>query len=133
MTDHASSMIRRRSAAALAVALAIGGLPLAALAHHGWGGYGQEEFTLAGKVESATLGNPHGLVKVRADDGGGVWDVVLGPPSNQRRAGLTEAELPAGAAVTAYGHRHNDPARLEMKTERLRVGERMFDIYPGRS
>ena len=66
------------------------------------------------------------------DSGGRVWDAVLGPPRNQSRAGLTEDALPAGAAVTASGHRHLDPNRLEMKTERLRVAERVFDIYPDR-
>ena len=103
-----------------------------ALAHHGWGGYGTEEFSLSGTVQSANLGGPHGMVRVR-DNGGRVWDVVLGPPRNQSRAGLTEAELPAGVAVMAFGHRHLDPNRLEMKTERLRVAERVFDIYPDRS
>ena len=91
-----------------------------ALAHHGWGGYGTEELSLSGTVQSANLGGPHGMVRVR-DNGGRVWDVVLGPPRNQSRAGLTEAELPAGVAVMAFGHRHLDPNRLEMKTERLRV------------
>jgi hypothetical protein len=35
--------------------------------------------------------------------------------------------------VAASGHRHLDPNRLEMKTERLRVADRVFDIYPDRS
>ena len=115
------------------LALGLGGrVAPPALAHHGWGGYGAEEFSLSGRVESANLGGPHGVVRVR-DDGGRVWDVVLGPPRNQSRAGLTEDALPAGAAVTAFGHRHLDPNRLEMKTERLRVADRVFDIYPDRS
>jgi uncharacterized protein DUF6152 len=113
-----------------AVGLGRGAAP--ALAHHGWTGYGAEEFSLSGTVQSANLGGPHGVVRV-LDGGGRVWDVVLGPPRNQSRAGLTEAALPAGAAVTAWGHRHLDPNRLEMKTERLRVGGTVFDIYPDRS
>ncbi len=129
-----TSMLPRRPLAArlglLAAGLAGGAAP--AFAHHGWGGYGAEEFSLTGTVQSANLGGPHGVVKVR-DDAGRVWDVVLGPPRNQSRAGLTEAELPAGAAVAAFGHRHLDPNRLEMKTERLRVAGRVFDIYPDRS
>ncbi|GJE01577.1 DUF6152 family protein [Methylobacterium isbiliense] len=118
---------RRRTLAALGFTAL---LPAAAAAHHGWSGYGTDDFSLTGTVEGATLGNPHGVVKVRAADG--VWDVVLGPPSNQRRAGLTEDLVPAGAAVTAYGHRHLDPGRREMKTERLVVAGRSFDIYPDR-
>ena len=130
--DFPSNMPRRRALAA-GLGLPAFGLGTApARAHHGWTGYGAEEFSLSGTVQSANLGGPHGVVRV-LDGGGRVWDVVLGPPRNQSRAGLTEAELPPGAAVTAYGHRHLDPNRLEMKTERLRVGDRAFDIYPDRS
>ena len=114
------------------LALGLGGVAAPAPAPHGWTGYGAEEFSRSGTVQSANLGGPHGVVRVR-DGGGRVWDVVLGPPRNQSRAGLTEAALPGGAAVTAFGHRHLDPDRLEMKTERLRVGEAVFDIYPDRS
>jgi hypothetical protein len=129
----AANSPRRRLAARLGlVAFALGCGLSPAVAHHGWGGYRTEEFSLAGTVQSANLGGPHGLVRVR-DAEGRVWDVVLGPPGHQRRAGLTEEALPAGAAVTAYGHRHLDPNRLEMKTERLVVAGRAFDIYPDRS
>jgi len=121
-----------RFASRLAALAAVGlGIAAPVAAHHGWGGYGSEDFSLNGTVQSANLGGPHGVVRVQ-DGGGRVWDVVLGPPRNQSRAGLTEAELPAGAAVVASGHRHLDPNRLEMKTERLRVGQRVFDIYPDR-
>ena len=116
----------RRAALALALVVAV-----PAAAHHGWVGYLQEDFMLDGTVQSAYLGNPHGVVKVQ-DTAGKVWDVVLGPPSYQNRAGLTDALVPAGAPVTAFGHRHTDPARFEMKTERLDVNSRRFDIYPDR-
>lgn len=106
-------------------------IALPAAAHHGWAGYLQADFQMQGAVQSAYLGNPHGVVKVR-DSEGRVWDVVLGPPGHQQRAGLTDAALPEGASVTAYGHRHTDPQRFEMKTERLDVNGRRFDIYPDR-
>lgn len=128
MTERTQG-VRRLLVGGLAL-LSLGGASAAALAHHGWSGYLDDDFALSGTVESARLGNPHGLVSVRAAEG--VWDVVLGPAVNQRRAGLTEAEVPAGAEVTAYSHRHRDPERLEMKTERLRVGDRDFAIYPNR-
>ena len=122
--------LSRRATSAVLVGLASASAP-AVLAHHGWAGYGNDGFSLSGNVQSAYLGNPHGVVKVR-DGGGKVWDVVLGPPSYQNRAGLTDALVPAGATVTAEGHRHQDPNRLEMKTERLTVNGRNFDIYPDR-
>jgi len=118
--------------AAVLTILMILGFAAAAQAHHGWASYHDEEFSLAGTVVSAALGNPHGLIKVR-DEQGRVWDVVLGPPRNQSQAGLTEALVPTGAAITAHGHRHVDPGRLEVKTERLLVNGRTFEIYPNRS
>ncbi len=103
----------------------------AAFAHHGWAGYGDEDFALTGRVERADFAGPHGQLRVRAE--GGVWLVVLGPASRNTRAGLNGRAVPAGATVTARGHRHRDPQRLEMKTERLTVAGRTYDIYPDRS
>jgi uncharacterized protein DUF6152 len=115
------------------VAAAVAAMALAApsAAHHGWAGYLDEDFSLTGTVERANLGGPHGLLRVRA--GRGVWDVVLAPPTRNQRAGLIPEAVPRGARVTAQGHRHRNPRRLEMKTERLIVGSRTFDLYPERS
>jgi hypothetical protein len=57
---------------------------------------------------------------------------MLAPPAGIQRAGLERSALPVGTRVTARGHRHRDPARLEIKTERLVVGTRTYDLYPGR-
>ena len=116
--------------------LAAAGLAAAALAtptaaHHGWDAYLDAEFSLTGTVESANLGGPHGLIRLRA--GREVWDVVLAPPTRIQRAGLTLAAVPRGTRVTARGHRHREGTRLEMKTERLVVGSRTYDLYPERS
>jgi Family of unknown function (DUF6152) len=125
MTVHRFS---RRAAAALFLTLALG--TSAALAHHGWSGYLDEEFTLTGVVEAVDLGNPHGRLDVRAD--GGVWNVGLGPPFRNERAGISDGVIKVRDTVTAHGHRHRDPDRLEMKTERLEVGDQVYDIYPNR-
>ena len=118
----------RRAAASLFLMLALGAS--SALAHHGWSGYLDDDFELTGVVEEIELGNPHGFLMVRAD--GGVWNVVLAPPARNRRAGVTDGVIEVGDTVTAYGHRHRDPDRLEMKTERLEVGDQVYDIYPSR-
>jgi hypothetical protein len=115
------------SVAILASALAIA---LPASAHHGWADYQTQESEVSGVVQSVELGAPHGLIKVKA--GNGVWDVMLAPPAGIQRAGLERSALPVGTRVTARGHRHNDPKRLEIKTERLVVGDRTYDLYPGR-
>jgi hypothetical protein len=123
--DHVR--IVRRTALGLGLLL-IGGTSV--LAHHGWSGYSDAQFSLTGVVETVDLGQPHGHLMVRAD--GGVWDVVLGPPARNRRAGITDGVIQIGATVTAYGKRHLDPSRLEMKTERLQVGDKVYAIYPER-
>ncbi|MGQ0558599.1 MAG: DUF6152 family protein [Sphingosinicella sp.] len=115
----------------LAFAFAAAALATPSSAHHGWMNYLDEEFSLTGRIVEARLGGPHGLLRVRV--GRALWDVVLAPPTRNQRAGLAAAHVPRGARVTARGHRHRDPRRLEMKTERLIVGARTFDLYPERS
>jgi hypothetical protein len=118
----------RGAASALFLGLTLGAS--AALAHHGRSGYLDDDFELTGMVEEIELGIPHGHLMVRADDG--VWNVVLGPPARNRRAGINDGVIEVGDAVTARGKRHRDPDRLEMKTERLHAGDRTYDIYPNR-
>ena len=119
---------RRRGAVAAGLGLLLLAAP--ALAHHGWNSYGEEEFSLTGTVETVYLGNPHGVLRVRTEEG--LWDVVLGPPGRNGRAGLVEGVVAPGDVVTAHGQPHTAPTRLEMKTERLVVDDQTFDIYPDR-
>lgn len=105
--------------------------PLPAMAHHGWAGYLDEDFEISGTVETpVSLAGPHATLKMRVD--GEVWNVVLAPPPRTAQTGLKEGLIPVGAAVTAHGHRHRNPAVLEIKTERLTWGKRVFDVYPER-
>ena len=76
---------------------------LPALAHHGWSGYLDYDFELTGVVEEIDLGQPHGHLMVHAE--GGMWDVVLGPPFRNQRAGITDGVIEIGDTVTASGHR----------------------------
>ena len=115
----------------IAAAIAVLALAAPLAAHHGWGEYQDAEFSLTGVVERANLGGPHGVIRLRA--GRQVWEVVLAPPTRIQRAGLTAAAVPRGTRLTARGHRHRDPARLEMKTERVVIGRRTYDLYPERS
>lgn len=115
----------------LTAAIAAAALASPSVAHHGWAGYQDADFSLTGVVEAANLGGPHGSLRLRA--GRQVWDVVLAPPTRIQRAGLTAAVVRPGTTVTARGHRHRSPQQLEMKTERLVIGGRTFDLYPDRS
>lgn len=113
--------------AVLIAALASVAAPAAA--HHGWSAYSDKESSVTGVVESADLGAPHGAIKVRAREG--VWNVMLAPPGAIQRSGLTLRAIPAGTRVTARGHKRTDGA-LEIKTERLVVGNTTYDLYPAR-
>jgi hypothetical protein len=115
---------------ALVVALFLTILP--ASAHHGWGGYQDEDFQLSGTVESpVSLAGPHATMKIRAENQ--VWDITLSPPARTERAGLKEGVIPVGAKVTVFGHRHRDPKRFQVKTERVSWNGRLFNVYPDRS
>jgi hypothetical protein len=122
--------LTRRVALVSAFAIALSVVPLAA--HHGWGGYGDTDFQIAGAVTTAvSLAGPHASLRLRAADGQ-VWDVVLAPPARTEAAGLKEGIIPIGAQVTAYGHRHRDAKKFEIKTERLSWNGRTFNVYPNR-
>jgi hypothetical protein len=116
-------------AAGAALALVIG-TSAPAFAHHGWGWYGEQPFELTGTVESANMAGAHGQLRVRS--GNEVWDVVLAPPARNERAGLTAEQVKAGTTVTARGHRWKEGGRLEVKTERLVIGDKTYDLYPER-
>lgn len=117
--------VLRRTVLALALATAA----TAALAHHGWRWTSDQRFELTGVIESARLGNPHGIVTVRADDE--IWTVEVGQPWRNARAGLTDAMFATGAEMTAIGRRSADPATLLMKAEELVIGGETYVLYPG--
>jgi hypothetical protein len=127
------SLRRRRGTLAFAALVAVMCLsPLPAIAHHGWGGYLDAEFDISGTVEApVSLAGPHATMKLRADDH--VWDVVMAPPFRTEQAGLKEGMIPVGAKVAVHGHRHRDPKRFEIKTERLTWNGRVYNVYPDRS
>lgn len=114
------------------VLVAFGMLAVPVAAHHGWGGYHDTQFDLSGTVETAvSLAGPHATMRIRAD--GKVWDVVLAPSTRTARAGLKEGIIPLGAQVTVSGHRHRDPNKYEVKTERVTWNGKTFNVYPDRS
>ena len=125
MKKSSSSLIR-------AVLFALALTPISVAAHHGWAGYFDEETAITGTVETpVSLAGPHAALKIRSN--GQVWDVVLAPPPRTSQAGLKEGLIPVGATVTAHGHRHRDPKKFEIKTERLTWGTRTFNVYPDRT
>ena len=130
MDEHTLSGRGLMVGGAIVLALCLSILPVSA--HHGWGGYLDEDFQLSGTVESpVSLAGPHATMKIRAENQ--VWDITLSPPARTERAGLKEGVIPVGAKVTVFGHRHRDPKRFEVKTERVNWNGRLFNVYPDRS
>jgi hypothetical protein len=127
---HHSPIQARHWTVAVAAALVWSAIPM--LAHHGWAGYRAEDFEISGIVETTvSMAGPHASLTIRAD--GQLWNVVLAPSPRTERAGLKAGMIPVGETVTAYGHRHKDPRTFEIKTERLRWKDRLFNVYPDRS
>ena len=101
-------------------------------AHHGWAGYQTAEFALEGVVvRDVTSDGAHSSMQIRV--GTQVWDLTLAPPAATTRAGLKSGIIPVGATVAINGHRHIDPKRFEVKTERVTWNGRTFNVYPGRT
>lgn len=122
-------MNKRNFAGFLGLTLAT--LSASTLAHHGWSWYGNEDFTLTAVVVEKEFGNPHDRMTVEAD--GQRWNLLLSPPSRSRSAGFTADKVEVGDTITAYGHRRSSGDLFEMKTERLQVGDQMYNLYPDRS
>ena len=124
-------MMNRRAAllglGAVAVAAFAGS---AARAHHGWRWAEEETIDMTGAIQSARLGNPHGILLI--DVKGEQWTVEVGQPWRNRRAGLKDEMLVKGVTVTISGHRSSDPAEKRIKAERVMIDGRAFDLYPNR-
>lgn len=99
-------------------------------AHHGWSFYAGEALEVKGILVEKHFQNPHDYLTIIVD--GQYWIAYLGPPSRNLRAGLSEDSIQVGDEITIYGHQHNDPAKHEMKTERVWAGDRYFNFYPER-
>jgi len=113
------------------LALTLAPLSAGALAHHGWSWYGNEAFKLTAVVVEKDFGNPHDRMTVDAD--GQSWNLLLSPPSRSRSAGFTADKVEVGDTITAFGHRRSSGDLFEMKTERLQVGDQLYDLYPDRN
>ena len=81
-------------------------------------------------VGETRWGNPHDRFTLTVGDE--TWDVWLGPPGRNKQAGFSTENVRTGDTITVFGHRHVDGARFEMKTERIRIGDALINVYPER-
>jgi hypothetical protein len=118
---------RRLWLTSIALAMLLAGT---ALAHHGWRWTEDGNFELIGVIESARLGNPHGVLTMDVD--GETWTAEVGQPWRNERAGLADEMLSEGAEVTISGQRSADPAEKRIKAERVIIDGVTYDLYPER-
>lgn len=111
-------------------AFTLGFAPVLAWAHHGWSWAEEENSELTGVVESTSLGNPHGTVTLMVE--GETWEIEVGQPWRNARAGLSEENLYEGAEITVQGHRSKSVNERRLKAERVIIDGEVHDLYPGR-
>ena len=99
-------------------------------AHHGWGWATDEEFEVTGTITKVRLGNPHG--EVMLDVNGAQWQVEVGQPWRNQRAGLSTELLSVGRSITVHGHRSAKKSELLVKAERVIIDGKSYNLYPDR-
>ena len=100
------------------------------LAHHGWRWATDEEFELTGKILDVRLGNPHG--RITLDANGEIWQIEVGQPWRNDRAGLDDEMLSKGRVITIHGHRSAKQDEFLMKAERVVIDGTSYNLYPDR-
>jgi|SRR5690606_34117852 hypothetical protein len=94
--------------------------------HHGWSNYDQKKvLNLTGEIMESTYENPHGMLKLKADDM--TWTVVLAPPSRMQSRGLEAAMMKKGTTATIVGYPHLK-IKDEMRAERITIGDKTTEL-----
>ena len=101
-----------------------------ALAHHGWAWTTGENIDVTGTVTEASLGNPHGELKLDVD--GEIWTVEVGQPWRNDRAGLTDEDYAPGSELRIVGEPSSTEGERLMKAERVYIGDTEHALYPDR-
>lgn len=99
-----------------------------ALAHHGWAWATADDYSLTGTITGVRLGNPHG--ELTLDANGTAWNVEVGQPWRNDRAGLTAELLSEGRTITVHGSAA--PADSRIKAVRVVIDGEDYVLYPGR-
>lgn len=101
-----------------------------AAAHHGWRWTSDTDVEVIGVIESAKLGNPHGVLVLDVE--GEKWLAEVGQPWRNKQAGLTDDMLSEGVEITIEGQRSADEAELRVKAERIVIDGKRYILYPNR-
>ena len=122
--------MKKLSLAAVLLTVGLVVQSVSAWAHHGWRWTTGGNIELTGVIQQTRLGMPHGVLQVNAE--GEVWTVEVGQPWRNERAGLKPGDLVKGVEVRIIGEPSADPSRKLLKAERVYIGKREYNLYPGR-
>lgn len=107
-------------------AAALLAIPAAALAHHGWSSYDQDQvLRLVGPFTEVNWTNPHGTAKMNWQ--GESWDVILAPVSRMENRGLSQAMVAPGQRIRIVGYPRRDGTR-EVRLETIIVGDTTVEL-----
>ncbi|WP_084395708.1 DUF6152 family protein [Henriciella aquimarina] len=101
-----------------------------ALAHHGWSWTTGENMDVTGTVTEASLGNPHGELKLDVD--GEIWTIEVGQPWRNDRAGLTDEDYAPGSELRIVGEPSSQEGERLLKAERVFIDGKEHALYPDR-
>mgnify|MGYP003119116439 FL=1 len=110
--------------------IALIGLTTVAYAHHGWRWTADGNVEVIGIIKSATLGNPHGVLILDVE--GEEWTAEVGQPWRNARAGLSDDLMAPGTEITIIGQRSADPKEKRVKAERIKISNKLYELYPER-
>lgn len=110
--------------------IALIGLTTVAYAHHGWRWTADGNVEVIGIIKSATLGNPHGVLILDVE--GEEWTAEVGQPWRNARAGLSDDLMTPGTEITIIGQRSADPKEKRVKAERIKISNKLYELYPER-
>lgn len=100
------------------------------MAHHGWRWTSDTDVEVTGVIESAKLGNPHGILIIDVD--GEKWTAEVGQPWRNARAGLKDEMFAKGVEIIVEGQRSSVETELRIKAESVVIGGKEYILYRNR-
>jgi hypothetical protein len=101
-------------------------MPVAALAHHGWGGFDPSKvLDHTGPIARSTYANPHGTLFMVKD--GEELTIELAPTSRMQARGLVEADVAAGKILRVYAYQNRGNPKV-YRAEWVEVAGRRVEL-----
>jgi len=122
-------MIKRNHFLVFSLAIMVLIIPVRLFSHHGWSYY-RDNIEENMKIIDLRLRNPHDQL-LAEDKSGKEWNLLLAPPSRNRRFGFDGSVIEVGDELRVVGEKHI--SKFEIKVHCLFKGdEKIYTYrYPG--